>query len=289
MKKPLIGMCVLGRPQATEKCIKALLLHTDRSKFQWAVLDQNATPEVKEVIHKYRKEFDYIGQNSFNTGIVFGHNFLMSLRQPSQIYIKWDDDSVIESDNWLNLILKALSYPDIGSALAIRPTFFVDSPGRKEFFYKEIKIEERAPHFWIYISPDRAGVVGCVWAFKGEMLDQLQFFNEDLQCDDLDMPLRISMLALKNIYLPDCVIKQNEYQLEENIHPRKWIAKALYNKNVIKSPAYYSYYTQDNNIMLESRFGGWNTASKSYINGSNENWNFCEQGKLVNITGTFED
>jgi GT2 family glycosyltransferase len=283
--KPLIGMCVLGRPQTTEKCIKALLSHTDRSKFQWAILDQDAIPQVKDVIERYKKEFDYVGQNDFNTGIVFGHNFLISLRKPSQTYIKWDDDCLVESDNWLELILKALSYSDIGSALCIRPTFWFDAPGRKEFWYREIKIEERDKDFWIQISPQDAGVVGCTWALKGEVLNQLGYFNEDLNCDDLDMPIRINQLGLKNVYLPDCVIKQPQ---EDNGHPRKWIAKALYNKNVMKSYAYSLLYHKGLQLCLESRFDGWFKADPGYRTGSDENWNFCKQIELGNIIGTYD-
>lgn len=284
--KPLIGMCVLARPNVTRQCIKALLSHTDRSKFEWVVIDQNAIPQVKEIIKEYRRDIDFVWENKFNNGIVFGHNQAMSLRKPGQAYIKLDDDCVLESPDWLDLILKALSYKDIGSALCLRPTFWIDAPGRKEFFYKNIVIEERDKDFWIQISPQDAGVVGCTWALKGDILDQLGYFNEDLSCDDLDMPIRINQLGLKNIYLPDAVIKQPQ---EENTHPRKWIAKALYNKNVMKSAAYTSAYHKGLQLNLESRFGGWSTATKEYIAGSNENWNFCENIELTNIRGTYGD
>lgn len=283
--KPLIGICALGRPETLEKCLTALWQHTDRSQYELAILDQDAIPQVKEIIKDAYIDFNIVLHNDFNTGIVFGHNYLMSLRKPRQTYIKLDDDCILESPDWLELILKALNYNDIGSALCIRPTFWFDAPGRKEFFCKEIEIVEKDKDFWIQISPQDAGVVGCAWALKGEVLDQLGYFNEDLNCDDLDMPIRINQLGLKNVYLPDCVIKQPQ---EVNTHHRKWIAKALYNKNVMKSQRYSVLYHKGQQLYLESRFGGWCKATSLYIVGSNENWEFCKNIELANIQGTYD-
>lgn len=278
--KPLIGMCVLGREQATLGCILDILQHSIRSEFEWAILDQDATPEVKQVIHTYRKNFDVIIENEVNTGIVFGHNQLISLRKPGQTYIKWDDDCLVETPGFLHLLLKALSYKDIGSALAQRPTFWMESDGRREFF-KEVKVEEREPHFWMQISPRGQGVVGCVWALKGEVLDQLGYFNEDLQCDDLDMPIRINQLGLENVYLSDCVIKQNVCQLEENKHPQKGLAKVLYMKNISKASKYNAMYLEKKSLYLSSHFDpGYLTSSDEYMTGSENNWIFCQRYKV---------
>lgn len=285
MNKILIGLSVLGRPKTTRKCLKALFSYTNRNTYELIVTDQDATPEVKEVLYEYRKEFDDLISNEFNNGIVFSHNKMISMRKPRQSYLKLDDDVLLVTSDWLDLINKALNYKDIGSALCLRPTFWYDAPGRKEFFYKDIICEERDNDFWLQISPKDAGVVGCCWALKGEILDQLGYFNEDLSCDDLDMPIRINQLGFKNCYVPNAVIFQPFD--EENGHKRKWIAKALYNKNISKSAAYNTLYHNMRCLYLESRFGGWFNSDPGYIKGSDENWEFCKLAELPNKAGTY--
>ncbi len=272
--KPLIGICFMARPKTTKRCLEALFSHTDRSKFDLVGVNQNAIPEVQEILYTYKKEFDGFWDNEFNTGIIFGNNQAMSLRRPGQSYIKLDDDVIILANNWLELFEKVLSEKDIGTCLGRRPTFWLDMPGRFEY-YKSMPKEERNG-IWIEVS--EGGLVGCWWGIKGEVLDQLGYLNESTNNDDFDYWFRAHLAGWKSVYIPDAVCHQLD--IEENTHKTAGLMKKVVALNSGSQHIYNRYYGLTKNYYLESRFGGWFNSDPGYRMESDINWTIFKRGGI---------
>jgi len=244
--KPLVILQVLGRPKTTKDCINALIRTASKKDFDFCIVDQDSSSEVKKVIWSLSP--DYMLTREFNSGIVFGINeAIAKYRKPGQTIIKLDDDVVLQTPGWLDLFQKVLDDSKIGSCLGRRPTFWIDAPGRLKYYIDMPKYEIDG----IWVEESLGGLVGCWWAIKSQVIDKIGYLNEATQNDDADYFYRMLISGWKSVYIPDAVCYQ---PFDEKIdHPTYGIVKRLVQQQDQLANTYYMIYN-DGRVHLPSRF-----------------------------------
>lgn len=228
--KILVGTPVIDRPETTAMFFDFFLEHSDLSKFYWVVVDNNSNEETKEVLRRYRKYYQVLIENPFNTGVAFSINQCLTHRLPGQHYLNTNVDSWIMTHGWLDTMMHFVDKPWTGIVSGRRPALWTDpsDPERLEFYRKNVIIKE-IDNFIVELPKDNSMVFP--WCLiKGTVLDQLGFMDEDLNVDDVDFTKRVLALNLVNVYIPDVCILQ--YHTESQRHPeyrayRELVAKAV--------------------------------------------------------------
>lgn len=246
----------MGRPRTTDRCLRALREHTDSDLYDLIVLGQNPNNDVKDVVKFHA--VNYI-ENKFNTGIVFGHNAIMSYRQPGQHYIKIDDDCFVMSPNWLETFANVLQNENVGAAIGRRPSFWLDAPGRKAYFEQYVEVAE-INGVWVE-KIESNGCVGCWWVMKGSVLDEIGPFNEASANDDQDWNVRANYLGFQSMYIPDVAIQQAGE--EPCIHPQSKANYAVIAQNQGIHAMYLDSYKRGK-IRLGSKFKGYENCDDMY-------------------------
>jgi GT2 family glycosyltransferase len=218
--KILIGIMVIDRPIMTDKCFQHLFAHTDRSQYTLVVIDNNSNDQTKDVLLKYQKDIDCLVTNPFNVGTAFGVNEYMAFRKPGQHVLNVNVDAHILVDDWLQIMLQVINYPDIATASGRRSSYWSD-PKRFTYFTKNIGVVERDG---VILEHDvTLNQTIFPWTMiKSSVIEQIGYMNESTCIDDLDYTARISGLGLKNVYVPDVVIWQphtTEQHNEGQNHP----------------------------------------------------------------------
>jgi len=270
--KLVVNLLVIDRPKTTERCIKSILKTTDRSKFTWVVSDQNSNEETKEVLYRYRKDFDVFKEWTHNIGCNFGINFGMSHVQSDQHFMDINSDVCIYSDDWFDILEAVAKEPDIGVVAGRRPEFWIDSYWKYDLFCKEVIPEERNG-IWCEFMRNSL-IVGPFWLIKKRVIDKVGYMNEANGYDDVDYYHRVHETGLKSCYVPLVSIRQP--QDEEQHHPQYGSHMALLQKNQVRYQNYVNSYAEGKDLYCGTRFLPDTMKDYEYSRMSDENWEFLK-------------
>jgi GT2 family glycosyltransferase len=215
----------MGRPNTTRRCLEALQKNTNSDMYDLVITSQNATHEtIDTVVSTVSRSYEMI-LNEFNTGIALGHNQMMARRQPGQHYIKIDDDVIVESSGWIETFQKVLDFSHVGAVVARRPTFWIDKPGRKDYFFYNVRPVKVNGVWFEAIHGYKNGCVGCWWGISSAAIDDVGYFNEATGNDDQDWTVRAHRMRYDLGYIPDVIIRNDES--EHNPHPQSMANKSI--------------------------------------------------------------
>ncbi len=264
----LLGMLVIDRPHTTEQCIQQIIKHTDLEKVSWVVIDNNSNQETKDVLDKYAYLFSNVIHNPFNVGTAFGVNQYLQFREPGQHVLNCNVDAHIIVDNWLELMMMVIEHPELGTVSGRRPTFWIDD-GDHFTAMKDYLMPGRLAGIWLeWLTTNQ--IIFPWTMIKGSVLDALGFMNEYTCMDDADFVQRVTMLSLKNIYIPQIVILQP--QGEPQGHPEYTANKTIISRYDADYFTLQEHYKRGERLYCGTRFQPNTITDEDYRNRSNTNW-----------------
>jgi len=275
--KSLLGILVLDRPIAFEKCIKQLLKSNEREDWTIVVVDNGSNEQTKEVIKKYEDDVDMVIHHDWNIGYCFGVNSWLSMREEEQTCIQIDQDLIMHSMDWWEITKTILQDPDIGMVAARRPSAWIDRPDKREG-YKNLTFEERHG-YWLEIPRDNC-LIAPILIYKGNLLDQIGYENEASGWGDMESYYRVRALGLKSVYIPDIFLYQLANDTEVN-HPQRGAHNALLQKTTLIHQKMVQQYLQGKSLFCGTRFLPLTMMNGEYKQHSDENWNFHRDWRKI--------
>ena len=269
--KILIGILVLDRPKTLAWCLYHLTNAPSREQFHIVLIDNHSNDETQEVLRKYEKDVDQIIHNDWNVGYCFGDNQWRALREPGQHCVHIDQDAVIYSPDWWEIVEPILNDLDIGMIALRRPTAWIDRPDKIEG-YKQLRFEKRHDR-WLEV-PNNNFLIAPILIYKGEMLDMMGFENEATGYGDLESPYRLTALGYKGVYIPDVFVRQVPHDFEVYAHPQLGAHKDLLARRSKLNDKYINMYQHRQHIYCGTRWLPETIIDEEYKFYSDQNWEF---------------
>lgn len=276
--KSLLGVLCLNRPKIFKVCIHLLLKSTQRNDLTIIIVDNGSNEETQEVIRSIEKDVDMIIRHEWNTGYAFGVNSWMSLRDEKQHCIQIDQDMLMCSPEWWELMQVILQDEDIGMLAARRPTAWIDRQEKWDAYTESGFMKfERRHGLWLEIPANNC-LIAPILIYKGTVLDQIGFENEATGWGDLESYHRIAALGLKSAYVPEIFLYQEQDTLESQ-HPNRGAHEELLIKRKALNEKYTEHYGRKEKLYCGTRFLPLTMIDEEYKRYSDENWEFYENWK----------
>ncbi len=272
MSKLLINVATINRPKTSEICIKQLLANIPRDKVILVVQDQNSNEQTKEMLYRYRLDFDIFKEWEWNIGCAFEINYAMSLSEGD--FLDVNSDAHLYSPDWYDMCMYVKNEFDIGIVAARRPTFWIERLDKLEMFKTSVYPELRKNIWCEFIT--NSIIIGPFWMMTRKVIDRIGYINERTLIDDIDYAQRVDRTGLKSCYIPDVIIKQP--QDEKQDHPQYSSHKAMLNRTQELEVQEIIRYAK-NDIYRGTRFLPNTIKDYEYMEQSNYNWEWFKNWK----------
>lgn len=124
MIKPVyITVSLFNRLSFSKRCIKSILDHTDKEKYELTIIDDCSTDGTQEWLRELKKDNPEINIYLFKEwvpGVARCLNFSMSKKDKSQFWVSMDNDIVHIQDNWLDKMLDIYKKDDAVGIVAVK-------------------------------------------------------------------------------------------------------------------------------------------------------------------------
>lgn len=188
-----IGMVTYNRLEFTKQSIESIIKFT-QYPYSLTVIDNNSKDGTKEYLSelKQKGKIKNLVLLSANVGVAKASNLAWSLEPNAEYYLKYDNDIVIEKDNWLNNMVDIIE--KIPQSGAVAYNFERKSYPLSEITGLKLRIKEEG------------NLGGACILIPKRTKDLIGVWNEEFGLygeEDADYGFRIKASGLLNIYMED--------------------------------------------------------------------------------------
>jgi GT2 family glycosyltransferase len=190
------------RSKYTKETIDTLINTVDLDLHRIIVVDNNSCEKTKKVL-KYWSSHITVITNSENVGTAKAINQAWSLRQPSEVLIKMDNDVVINNYGWVEDMETAMRLGGYG-IVGLKRKDLMQYPNAKDNWRTELKmLPHQKGEAWIVVE-ESEDIMGTVQMFNPNLINKMgglmqagvYGFDDTLAC------IRAKLLGYKLAFLP---------------------------------------------------------------------------------------
>lgn len=206
----LIGMAVYSteenkKDECLLKTLKSLYKTVDFKKHTIMLSVNGWTQDTVEIVDSFGSMIHKVFWNEKNLGTAEAINLIWRNRLPGQHAIKMDDDVVIHSPGWVDLMEEAISRePNIGQ-IGLKRKDCWENPAHEHSDFKSelIMLQQIAGQKWIVVEKVRHCIGTCVM-HSSALLDKVGYLRQPSQYgyDDVIMSHRSEIAGYMNCFLP---------------------------------------------------------------------------------------
>ena len=276
-KEILVGLCTINRPKTTRRALEALMLSDGIEKVRLIIVDNNSNEETKKVIQSFQKYPSFIDEviyNEWNTGVAFGVNRWLSLREPQEHCIQMDADCILISKDWVKIFLDLIGMKDAAVVAAHRASAWIDKGNEKLDFFRNQIMPEKRMGTWCELARNNL-IITPFMMYKNTLIDHLGYENEATLYDDIDWAVRVNCTGLKSMYATEVLIQQPDDEVQE--HPQYESYRELMSLRERVHQRFVDGYVKNATVTLGTRFLPNTMTDEYYNNLSDANWDFLKE------------
>jgi GT2 family glycosyltransferase len=212
----LIAMAVYSteenkKDECLEKTLASLQRTVDYKKHKIRLSVNAYTDKTKEIIERYTElgVIDFVFYNPSNLGTAEAINKIWNMRDKGQHCIKMDDDIVIESSGWVDILVECLERnPNIGQ-IGLKRVDCSETTWHPDPFHRSelIMLPHEPGQRWLSVDKVHHVMGSCV-LHNSALLDKVGFLRQFGQYgfDDCIMSYRSMISGFINCHYPHILI-----------------------------------------------------------------------------------